>query len=157
LSSTGRRVKRQCNRIARVSAQMNEACILTKANDLTKSKKSVPKKVKKKRDRLPKDLVLLQLALMLLNEQELTYERLINDFLLERRTAERYMADLRSVGLPIKSERRGREAVFLLDKTRNKSLRIEAVDIPPSAAQSLSLLLVAAALLPAHLGVREAV
>jgi predicted DNA-binding transcriptional regulator YafY len=45
----------------------------------------------------------------------------------------------------------------VLDPSRNKSLHVEAVDVPPSAARSLSLLLVAAALLPAHLGVKEAV
>lgn len=109
--------------------------------------------------KLPKDLVLLQLAMVLTAGGRLTYRGLQDDFLLERRTAERYLADLRRAGLPIiaRKESEGRESTFVLDPTRNKSLQVEAVDIPPSAARSLSLLLVAAALLPAHLGVREAV
>jgi len=108
-------------------------------------------------ERLPKDLILLQLALVLIGGGELTYQRLTDEFLLKRRTAERYIADLKSVGLPVASTRRGREAVFALAHGRAKTLNIEAVDIPPAAARSLSLLLVAAALLPAHLGVRSAV
>lgn len=107
--------------------------------------------------RLPKDLVLLQLALILLSGGELTYARLADEFLLERRTAERYLADLKRAGLPVDSRRVGRQAVFALAHGRSKDLRIEAVDVPPAAARSLSLLLVAAALLPDNLGVREAV
>jgi predicted DNA-binding transcriptional regulator YafY len=87
----------------------------------------------------------------------LTYRRLTEEFLLERRTAERYLKDLKAAGVPVEAEREGREAVFRLAKGRSKDLKIEALDVPPAAARSLSLLLVAAALLPAHLGVREAV
>ena len=112
-----------------------------------------------RKNKLPKDLVLLQLVMILTAGGRLTYRRLKDDFLLERRTAERYISDLRRAGLPITSrkESEGRESTFVLDPSRNKSLQVEAVDIPPSAARSLSLLLVAAALLPAHLGVKEAV
>lgn len=113
----------------------------------------------RRQPRLPKDLVLLQLALVLLSGGTLTYARLTREFLLERRTAERYLADLRAAGLPITTARvsEGREASFALDATRAKHLQLEAIDISPSAARSLSLLLVAAALLPAKLGVRDAV
>lgn len=97
------------------------------------------------------------MALVLQSGGELSYRRLTNEFLLERRTAERYLKDLKAAGLPIASRRDGREAVFFLDKLRSKALDIEAIDIPPSAARSLSLLLVAAALLPDKLGVRDAV
>jgi predicted DNA-binding transcriptional regulator YafY len=101
--------------------------------------------------------VLLQLALVLMTGGELSYRRLTDEFLLERRTAERYIKDLRAAGLPIDSRRDGREAVFFLDQLRSRALDLEAIDVPPAAARSLSLLLVAAALLPARLGVRDAV
>ena len=107
-------------------------------------------------ERLPKDVVLLQLALVLLAGEELSYERLADDFRLERRTAERYLHDLRAAGLPILDRRVDRQAVFALDRHRTR-LTVEAIDVPPAAARSLSLLIVAAALLPANLGVREAV
>ena len=110
-----------------------------------------------RRSRLPKDVVLLQLALVLVAGETLTYERLRDEFLLERRTAERYVAHLKAAGFPVVAERAGREARFSLDRRRAKDLKVEAIDVPPAAARSLSLLLVAAALLPAHLGVREAV
>ena len=97
------------------------------------------------------------MALVLLSGGELSYRRLTDEFLLERRSAERYIKDLRAAGLPIASRRAGREAIFFLDQLRSKALDIEAIDIPPAAARSLSLLLVAAALLPAKLGVRDAV
>lgn len=100
--------------------------------------------------------MLLQLAILLSRGQELTYQRLADDFLLERRTAERYLQDLRASGLPLVTERDGRTATFALDRRRAR-LDIDAIDVPPSAARSLSLLMVAAQLLPAHLGVREAV
>lgn len=111
------------------------------------------------RDKLPKDVVLLQLAMVLWSGGALTYAQLQREFLLERRTAERYLADLRSAGLPIRATRvsEGREATFALDARRARGFRVEAVDVPPAAARSLSLLLVAAALLPSSLGVREAV
>lgn len=109
------------------------------------------------RERQKKELVLLQLALVLLSGGTLTYQRLTEEFLLERRTAERYLKDLKDAGLPIAIRREGRQAVFALDDLRSRALKIEAVDIPPAAARPLSLLLVAAALLPSHLGVREAV
>jgi predicted DNA-binding transcriptional regulator YafY len=108
-------------------------------------------------DRQKKELVLLQLALVLMSGGELSYRRLTDEFLLPRRTAERYLKDLREAGLPIASRRDGREAVFFLDELRSRALDLEAIDIPPAAARSLSLLLVAAALLPAKLGVRDAV
>lgn len=108
-------------------------------------------------ERQKKELVLLQLALVLLSGGTLSYARLMDEFLLERRTAERYLKDLKAAGLPIASRRENRQAVFALDDLRSRGLKLEAVDIPPAAARPLSLLLVAAALLPAHLGVREAV
>lgn len=114
----------------------------------------VPKKTTA--TRLPRDVVLLQLALILLRGGELTYERLHKEFKLERRTAERYVKHLREVGLPVVSKRRHRELRLTLDKLRAK-LDIDGVDVAPESARSLSLLLVAAQLLPAHLGVREAV
>lgn len=100
--------------------------------------------------------MLLQLALVLMRGGELSYERLEDEFLLERRSAERYLKHLRDAGLPVVAERRGRKATFRLDRHRAR-LEVEAVDVPPHAARSLSLLFVAAHLLPAHLGVREAV
>lgn len=106
--------------------------------------------------RQPKDVVLLQLAILLSRGQQLSYRRLADDFLLERRTAERYLQDLRDSGLPIVAERDGRTATFSLNRRRAR-FDIDAIDVPPSAARSLSLLMVAAQLLPAHLGVREAV
>lgn len=106
--------------------------------------------------RPPKDVVLLQLAILLSRGEELTYPRLASEFLLERRTAERYLQDLRRSGLPIVTERAGRSASFTLNRRRAR-FDIDAIDVPPSAARSLSLLMVAAQLLPAHLGVREAV
>lgn len=106
--------------------------------------------------RPPKDVVLLQLAIVLSRGEELSYPRLSEEFLLERRTAERYLSDLRRSGLPVVSERHGRSAVFSLNRRRAR-FDVEAIDVPPSAARSLSLLMVAAQLLPAHLGVREAV
>jgi predicted DNA-binding transcriptional regulator YafY len=106
--------------------------------------------------RQPKDVVLLQLALVLMRGEALTYERLQEEFLLERRSAERYMKHLRETGLPVTAERSGRKASFRLDRHRAR-LDVEAIDVPPHAARSLSLLFVAAQLLPAHLGVREAV
>lgn len=109
------------------------------------------------KERQKKELVLLQLALVLLSGGTLSYPRLMDEFLLERRTAERYLKDLKDAGLPISARREGRQAVFALDDLRSRALKLEAVDIPPAAARPLSLLLVAAALLPAHLGVREAV
>jgi predicted DNA-binding transcriptional regulator YafY len=109
------------------------------------------------RERQKKELVLLQLALVLLSGGTLSYERLTKEFLLERRTAERYLRDLKDAGLPLATRREGRQALFALDDLRSRALKIEAVDIPPAAARPLSLLLVAAALLPSHLGVREAV
>jgi predicted DNA-binding transcriptional regulator YafY len=105
---------------------------------------------------LPRDLVLLQCALILLRGGVLTYERMQDEFRLERRTAERYVRALREVGLPIVSQRRHRELHISLDKLRAK-LDIDGVDVAPESARSLSLLLVAGQLLPAHLGVREAV
>ena len=108
-------------------------------------------------ERLPKDLVLLQLAMVLLSGGSLSYARLTDEYLLSRRTAERYLRALRQAGLPVEAVRVGREAEFRLSTTRTRTLDIEAVDIPPAAARSLSLLLVAAALLPSHLGVRAAV
>lgn len=115
------------------------------------------KKTAPKVERLPKDLVLLQLAMVLLGGGKLTYKRLTEEFLLRRRTAERYLADLKEAGIPVESRRVGREAVFALAEGRSKTLAVEAIDIPPAAARSLSLLLVAAALLPENLGVRSAV
>jgi predicted DNA-binding transcriptional regulator YafY len=106
--------------------------------------------------RLPKDLVLLQLALVLQAGERLSYERLQEEFKLTRRTAERYLQDLKAVGLPLVSVRRGREAEFALDHLRAR-MSVEAIDVPPAAARNLSLLLVAASLLPTNLGVREAV
>lgn len=108
------------------------------------------------KQKLPRDVVLLQLALVLLRGGELTHERLHDELGLERRTAERYLRHLKDAGLPMVALRRGREATYSLDKLRAK-LDLEAVDVAPEAARSLSLLLVAAQLLPAHLGVREAV
>ncbi len=106
--------------------------------------------------RQPKDVVLLQLAILLSRGEELTYQRLASEFLLERRTAERYLRDLRASGLPLITERAGRSAAFSLNRRRAR-FDVDAIDVPPAAARSLSLLMVAAQLLPAHLGVREAV
>lgn len=106
--------------------------------------------------KLPRDVVLLQLALVLLRGGELSHEKLRAELGLERRTAERYLRHLKDAGLPLVARRRGREATYALDQLRAK-LDLEAVDVAPEAARSLSLLLVAAQLLPAHLGVREAV
>ena len=109
-----------------------------------------------KKSKLPRDVVLLQLAMVLLRGGELSHEKLRVELELERRTAERYLRHLKDAGLPIVAHRRGREATYTLDKLRAK-LDLDAIDVAPEAARSLSLLLVAAQLLPAHLGVREAV
>jgi predicted DNA-binding transcriptional regulator YafY len=106
--------------------------------------------------RPPKDVVLLQLAFVLGRGESLDYRRLADEFLLERRTAERYLKHLKDAGMPLAVERVGREARFFLDRHRAR-FDVDAIDVPPAAARSLSLLLVAARLLPAHLGVREAV
>jgi predicted DNA-binding transcriptional regulator YafY len=108
------------------------------------------------RTRLAKDAMLLQLALVLLRGEELTHARLKDEFLLERRSAERRLQDLRDVGLPVVSERSGREARYFLDRHRAK-LNLEAIDVPPKAARALSLLVVAAQLLPSNLGVADAI
>ncbi len=106
--------------------------------------------------KLPKDVVLLQLALVLLHGGRLDYDRLADEYGLERRTAERYLACIKAAGLPVHSVRVGRDAEFALHHLRSR-LDLEAVDVSPMAVKSLSLLLVAAALLPRNLGVREAV
>ncbi len=108
------------------------------------------------RERLPKDVVLLQLALLVLHGERLTHERLSDEFGLQRRTAERYLNELRAAGLPIAVVKEGRENVYALHHLRSK-LQLEAIDVSPAVAKSLSLLVVAAALLPRNLGVREAV
>lgn len=108
------------------------------------------------RPRLPKDVVLLQLALLILHGERLTHARLHDEFGLERRTAERYLGDMRRAGLPIAVVKEGRDNVYALHHLRTR-LALEAVDVSPTVAKSLSLLVVAAALLPKNLGVREAV
>jgi predicted DNA-binding transcriptional regulator YafY len=108
------------------------------------------------RPRLPKDVVLLQLALLILHGERLTHARLHDEFGLERRTAERYLGDMRRAGLPIAVVKEGRDNVYALHHLRTR-LSLEAVDVSPTVAKSLSLLVVAAALLPKNLGVREAV
>jgi predicted DNA-binding transcriptional regulator YafY len=108
------------------------------------------------RPRLPKDVVLLQLALLLQSGARLTYERLLAEFGLERRTAERYVRDLRDAGLPLVTVQQGRTVAFALHALRTR-MDVEALDVSPAVAKSLTLLVVAAALLPANLGVREAV
>jgi predicted DNA-binding transcriptional regulator YafY len=82
---------------------------------------------------------------------------LTEEFLLPRRTAERYVRDLRSVGLPVEDVFEGKTKSFRLARGRARKLQVEAVDVPPDAARPLSLLLVAAKLLPSHFGVREAI
>jgi len=116
-----------------------------------------PKRAAPRREKLAKDLVLLQLALLLLKGDTLTYERLTTEFLLTRRTAERYVKALLDVGLPVEDVYEGPTKTFRLAQGRAKKLLVEAVDVPPEAARPLSLLLVAAKLLPVHLGVREAI
>jgi predicted DNA-binding transcriptional regulator YafY len=106
--------------------------------------------------RLAKDALLLQLALLLLRGEVLTHQRLREDFLLLRRSAERRLNDLRAVGLPIVMEKDGRESRYFLDKHRAK-LSVEAIDVPPRAARALSLLVVAASLLPRNLGIQDAI
>jgi predicted DNA-binding transcriptional regulator YafY len=105
---------------------------------------------------LPKDVVLLQLALLVLHGERLSHERLRDEFGLQRRTAERYLNELRRAGLPIAVVKEGRENVYALHHLRSR-LQLEAIDVSPAVAKSLSLLVVAAALLPRNLGVREAV
>lgn len=107
-------------------------------------------------ERLPKDVVLLQLALLVLHGERLSHERLHDEFGLQRRTAERYLNELRRAGLPIAVVKEGRENTYALHHLRSK-LQLEAIDVSPTVAKSLSLLVVAAALLPKNLGVREAV
>lgn len=106
--------------------------------------------------RLAKDVVLLQLALLVLHGERLTHQRLHDEFGLDRRTAQRYLNDLRDAGLPIVAVKVGRENEYALHHLRSR-INIEAVDVSPTVARSLSLLVVAAALLPRNLGVREAV
>ncbi len=105
---------------------------------------------------LSKDVVLLQLALLIVRGERLSHARLRSEFGLERRTATRYLKDLKDAGLPIAVVQEGRERSYALHHLRSK-LNLEAVDVSPAVAKSLSLLVVAAALLPKNLGVREAV
>ena len=106
--------------------------------------------------KLPKDVVLLQLALLVLHGERLTYDRLQTEFGIQRRTADRYLSDLKRSGLPIVAVKNGRENEYALHHLRSR-VDLEAVDVSPAVAKSLSLLVVAAALLPRNLGVREAV
>jgi predicted DNA-binding transcriptional regulator YafY len=115
-----------------------------------------PSKPRSTRARLPKDVVLLQLALLFQTGERLTYDRIVDEFDLQRRTAERYVRDLRDAGLPIVAVQRGRSVELALHALRSR-MDIEALDVSPAVAKSLTLLVVAAALLPANLGVREAV
>jgi predicted DNA-binding transcriptional regulator YafY len=113
-------------------------------------------KIPKTNAKLPKDVVLLQLALLILHGERLSHARLRDEFHLESRTAERYIADLKAAGLPIAVVKEGRESTYALHHLRTR-LDLEAIDVTPAVAKSLSLLVVAAALLPRNLGVREAV
>lgn len=113
-------------------------------------------KVPKTTTKLPKDVVLLQLALLILHGERLSHARLQSEFNLEPRTADRYLADLKRAGLAIAVVREGRESFYALHHLRTR-LDVEAVDVSPAVAKSLSLLVVAAALLPKNFGVREAV
>jgi predicted DNA-binding transcriptional regulator YafY len=115
-----------------------------------------PAKLKTARVRLPKDVVLLQLALLFQSGAHLGYDRILDEFGLERRTAERYIRDLRDAGLPIVTTQHGRRVELTLHALRSQP-QVEALDVSPAVAKSLTLLVVAAALLPANLGVREAV
>ncbi len=114
------------------------------------------RKKRRKLTRHPKDVVLLQLALLLMHGEGLSYERLESEFLLKRRSAERYVRHLRDAGLPVVAAREDRKAIFTLDPGRAR-LDLEAIDVPLHAARSLSLLFVAAQLLPRSLGIKEAV
>lgn len=100
--------------------------------------------------------MLLQLALLFQSGERLTYDRIVEEFGLLRRTAERYVRDLRDAGLPIVPVQRGRSVELALHGLRSR-MQVEAIDVAPAVAKSLTLLVVAAALLPANLGVREAV
>lgn len=123
---------------------------------VTKKALALPGQRRRPQERLPKDVVLLQLALLILHGERLTHERLQGEFGLQRRTAERYLNELRRAGLPIAVVKDGRENVYALHHLRSR-LQLEAIDVSPAVAKSLSLLVVAAALLPKNLGVREAV
>jgi predicted DNA-binding transcriptional regulator YafY len=101
-------------------------------------------------------VVLLQLALLLLHGTRLSHQLLRDEFGLEPRTATRYLVDLRRAGLPVVVVKEGRENSYALHHLRSR-LKLEAIDVSPAVAKSLSLLVVAAALLPKNLGVREAV
>ena len=94
--------------------------------------------------------------MLILHGERLTHERLRDEFNLQARTAERYLAELKRAGLAIAVVKEGRESVYALHHLRTR-LDIEAIDVSPTVAKSLSLLVVAAALLPKNLGVREAV
>ena len=91
----------------------------------------------KARERLPKDVVLLQLALLILHGERLTHERLHTEFGLQRRSAERYLNELRRAGLPIAVVKEGRENVYALHHLRSR-LQFEAIDVSPAVAKSLS-------------------
>ncbi len=117
----------------------------------------IPRQRSKARGKRPaKDVLLVQLVLLLMRGETLTHERLRQEFYLERRSAERRLKDLKDLGLPVVAKRAGREASYALDAGRAK-LNIEAVDVPPKFARALSLLVVAARLLPANLGIHEAI
>ena len=99
-----------------------------------------------------KHSALLNIAVQLLYGETFTYDRLQHEHGLSAKTARRYLNDLRDAGLPL--EQRGDDWGLSLLRTR---LDVEAVDVTASSAKSLSLLLVAAALLPKNLGIRDAV
>src|ERR1043166_6992643 len=88
--------------------------------------------------RRPKDVVLLQLAMLLIAGEDLSHERLRSEFLLQRRSAERYIQHLKDAGLPIVVERESRVATYFLDPKRAR-FDLEAIDVPLHAARSLSL------------------
>jgi predicted DNA-binding transcriptional regulator YafY len=110
-----------------------------------------PKKAKKN-----KAQVLLELSAILLGGGRFTLAQLKSEHHLEERTAERYLNDLRASGFPIVVEKGDEQRnEYFLHQSRTR-MSVEAVDVTTSSAKSLSLLLVAAALLPKNLGVRDA-
>ena len=107
--------------------------------------------------RRPKDVVLLELALALLQGGTLSHDVLRAEYGLERRTAARYLGALRDAGLPVVAVKGGGGVNDYVLHHSHARMDIAAIDVTPSSAKTVSLLLVAAALLPRNLGVRDAV
>jgi predicted DNA-binding transcriptional regulator YafY len=123
----------------------------------------VPATASPKRGRPPtgaprKATALVRLALALVRGQALTIDQISDQYDLPRRTVERYLQTLRATGLPMTRRFVGeRQVAFAVADARpgGSPAGGQAVDVADDDARALTLLGVAAALLPQNLGIRE--